>query len=93
MAGTRSELCGGLVTARFLTPNDEGKWRYGEILADAAAKLMAAGPTLDPAWDPGGLPHNQASGAIRGDPDRLLDLRHEGIGARRWLEDLLHTTR
>ncbi|MGP0062042.1 MAG: MBL fold metallo-hydrolase [Isosphaeraceae bacterium] len=64
MAGAHSELCGGRVTARFLTPNDEGKWRYGEILADASAKLMADGPKLNPDWDPSGLPHNQASGAI-----------------------------
>ncbi len=64
LAGRRYELCGGQVVARFLTPNDAGKWRYGEILAAATAKLVADGPKLSPDWDPGGLPHNQASGAI-----------------------------
>ena len=63
-ANGHSEFCGGLVHARFLTPNDEGKWRYTETLAAAAAKLIADGPKLNPDWDPGSLPHNQASGAI-----------------------------
>jgi len=63
-ANGNSDLCDGLVRASFLTPNDEGKWRYTQILADAAAKLITDGPKLNPDWDPGNLPHNQASGAI-----------------------------
>jgi beta-lactamase superfamily II metal-dependent hydrolase len=58
------DMCGGKVTARFLTPNDAAIWRYNEILGTAVASLMKDGPTLNPGWDPISLPHNQASGAI-----------------------------
>lgn len=64
LAGGCSRLCGGKVVAKFLTPNGVGKWRYENSLASAAQRLVEDGPILNPNWDPGGLPHNQASGAI-----------------------------
>lgn len=57
-------LCGGIVSAKFLTPNDVSVWRYNQILAGATASLLDDGPKLDPNWNPSGLPHNQACGAI-----------------------------
>ncbi len=64
MSDRSVDLCGGRVTAKFLTPNDAGIWRYNEDLGAAVTSLVGDGPTLNPRWDPSGLPHNQASGAI-----------------------------
>jgi hypothetical protein len=64
LANKSVDLCGGSVSAKFLTPNDVSVWRYNQILAKATTSLLNDGPKLDPNWNPSGLPHNQASGAL-----------------------------
>jgi hypothetical protein len=57
-------ICNGQVTVTFLTPGEAAIWRYSEALSKSTKTLLDEDATVDPEWDVGDLPHNDASGAI-----------------------------